>query len=69
MNRIHVYSPDYFREEKKVRVETNLYLVSSSDGELVWTAITDTFNPTNVDKSINGLIKVVIRRMRDDGVL
>ena len=69
MNRTHVYSPDYLREEKKVRVETNLYLVSSSDGELVCTATTDTFNPTNVDKSINGLIKVVIRRMRDDGVL
>src|SRR3977135_4522091 len=35
-----VYSPDYLREEKKVRIETNLYVISSLEGELVWTGVT-----------------------------
>ena len=64
-----VYSPDYLREEKKVRIETNLYVTSSSEGELVWTGITDTFNPTNVHKAINGLVKLVVKQMGDEGVL
>ena len=64
-----VYSPDYLREEKKVRIETNLYLASSPDGKLVWTAITDTFNPSNVKKAINGLVKLVVKQMQEEGVL
>lgn len=49
-----VSTPDYLRKEKKVRIETNLYVTSSSEGELVWAGITDTFNPTNVHKAIKG---------------
>jgi hypothetical protein len=64
-----VSSPDYLRKEKKVRIETNLYVISSPDGELVWTGITDTFNPSNVDKAINELVKLVVRQMRSEGVL
>lgn len=64
-----VSSPDYLREEKKVRIETRLYETSSLEGELVWTGITDTFNPTNVHKSINGLVRLVVKQMRDEGVL
>jgi hypothetical protein len=64
-----VYSPGYLKEEKKVRIETNLYITSSNDGELVWTGITDSFNPAKVDKAINGLVKLVIKQMRSEGVL
>lgn len=64
-----VYSPDYLREEKKVRIETNFYATSTPDGELVWTGVTDTFNPSNVHKAINGLVKLVVRQMQIDGVL
>jgi hypothetical protein len=64
-----VYSPDYLREEKKVRIETNLYSISSSDGDLVWTGVTDTFNPSNVDKSIKALVKLVVKEMQSEGVL
>lgn len=64
-----VYSPGYLKEEKKVRIETNLYVTSSEDAELVWTGITDTFNPTNVDKAVNALVKLVIKQMRSEGVL
>jgi hypothetical protein len=64
-----VYSPDYLRKEKKVRIETNLYLISSEEGELAWTGVTDTFNPSNVQKSINGLVKLVVKQMQSDEAL
>jgi hypothetical protein len=64
-----VYSPDYLRQEKKVRIETNLYVISSEEGELVWTGVTDTFNPSNVHKAINGLVKLVVKQMQSEGIL
>jgi hypothetical protein len=64
-----VYSPDYLREDKTVRIETNLYVTSSPDGELVWTAITDTFNPSSAHKAINGLVKLIVKQLQNDGVL
>ena len=68
-----VYSPDYLREEKreekKVRIETNLYVISSQEGEFVWTGVTDTFNPSNIQKAINGLVKLVVKQMQIDQAL
>jgi hypothetical protein len=64
-----VYSHDYLREEKKVRIETNFYSTTSPDGDLVWTGVTDTFNPSNVKKSINALVKLVVKQMQSEGVL
>jgi hypothetical protein len=64
-----IYTPDYLKEEKKVRIETNLYAVGSGQGELVWTGFTDTFNPSNVDKEIGRLVKVVLKQMRSDGAI
>ncbi len=39
------------------------------EGELVWTGITDTFNPSNVDKAINRLVKLVVKQMQSEDVL
>jgi hypothetical protein len=64
-----VYTPGYLKEEKKVRIETNFYAISAGEGELVWTCITDTFNPANVDKAIDRLVKLVVKQMQSDGVL
>jgi hypothetical protein len=64
-----VYTPGYLKEEKKVRIETNLYVISSGEGELVWTGITDTFNPSNMDKAIDRLVKLMVKQMQRDGVL
>ncbi len=64
-----VYSPDYLREEKKVRIETNVYSTASPDGQLIWTGITDTFNPSNVHKTMKGLVKLVVTQMQSEGVL
>ena len=64
-----VYSPSYLNKEKKVRIETNLYVISSQEGELIWTGTTDTFNPSNVHKAINELVKLVVKQMQSNGVL
>jgi hypothetical protein len=64
-----VYSPGYLKKEKKVRIETNVYAVSSGEGDLVWTCITDTFNPSNVDKAIDRLVKLIVKQMQADGAL
>ena len=64
-----VYSPGYLKKEKKVRIETNLYAISSEEGDLEWTCITDTFNPSNVDKAIDRLVKLVVGQMRSESIL
>lgn len=64
-----VYSPGYLQQEKKVRIETNLYVTSARDGLLVWTGITDTFNPSNQHKAIKGLVKLVVTKMQKEEVL
>jgi hypothetical protein len=65
-----LYSPGYLQKEKKVRVETNVYFVNGApDGQLVWTGITDTLNPSNVHKVIRGLVDLVVTKMQKDDVL
>jgi len=64
-----VYAPGYLQKEKRVRIETNLYVTSEPDGQLVWTGITDTFNPSDVHKAINGLVKLVVAQMQNEDVL
>lgn len=63
-----VYSSSYLKQEKKVRIETNLYATSSTEGELVWTCVTDSFNPSSERKTIEQLVKVVARQMRSEVV-
>ena len=64
-----VYSPGYLQEEKKVRVETNVYVTTAPDGQLIWTGTTDTFNPSNVHSAIKGLVNLLVGKMQKDDVL
>lgn len=64
-----VYSPDYLREDKTVRVETNVYATTSPDGELVWTGVSDTFNPRSADKAIEGVSKLIVTELQKEAVL
>lgn len=63
-----VYSPDYLREDKTVRIETNLYATSTPEGQFVWTGISDTFNPRSAPKVIDGVVKLVAKELEKDGV-
>jgi hypothetical protein len=64
-----VYSPDYLRNETTVRVETNLYSVTPPNEDLVWTAVSDSFDPKNADKAIAGLVKLVVKQLEKEGIL
>lgn len=64
-----VYTPGYLREEKKVRIETNLYSTSGPQGELVWTAISDTFDPASAKKAIDGVVKLVVKELEKEKVI
>jgi hypothetical protein len=64
-----VYSPGYLRNDTTVRIETNLYDVTSPNEELVWTGVSDSFNPKNADKVIAGLVKLVVKRLEKEAIL
>jgi hypothetical protein len=65
-----VYSPDYLREDRTVRVETSLYGTTTPQGDLVWTGISETFNPDpkKVDKAINAVVQVVVQELKKEGI-
>jgi hypothetical protein len=64
-----VYSPDYLREDKTVRIETSVYDTRSPEGTIVWTGISDTFNPRSADKAIDGVTKLIVKELVKDGIL
>lgn len=64
-----VYDPGYTREDTTVMVETNVYATSKPDGDLVWTGVSESFNPKSAKKVADGLIKEVPKQMEKDGLL
>ena len=64
-----IYDPGYEREDTTVSVETNVYATSKPDGDLVWTGISDSFNPKSAKKVADGLVKEVPKQMEKDGLL
>jgi hypothetical protein len=64
-----VYDPGYTTEDTTVRVETNVYATSQQDGDLVWTGVSDSFNPKSAKKVADGLVKEVPKQMEKDGLL
>jgi hypothetical protein len=64
-----VYDPGYKREDTTVSVETNVYATSKPDGDLVWTGVSNSFNPKSAEKVADGLVKVVPKQMEKDGLL
>jgi len=64
-----VYDPGYTREDTTVSVETNVYATRLPDGDLVWTGISNSFNPKSAKKVADSLVKEVPRQMEKDGLL
>jgi hypothetical protein len=64
-----VYSPGYLQKDTTVRVETNLYAVTEPEGVLLWTGMSDTFNPSSAHKVIDGLVKLVVKEFEDMGII
>jgi hypothetical protein len=64
-----MYDPGYERTDITVRVETNVYATSKPDGDLVWTGVSDSFNPKSAKKVADALVKEVPKQMEKDGLL
>jgi hypothetical protein len=64
-----VYDPGYTWEDTTVSVETNVYDTRPPDGNLVWTGVSNSFNPKSAKKVADGLAKEVPRQMEKDGLL
>jgi hypothetical protein len=64
-----IYDPGYEREDTTVSVETNVYATSKPDGDLVWTGVSESFNPKSAKKVADGLVREVPKRMEKDGLL
>lgn len=64
-----VYTPGYLKEEKKIRIETNFYSTEGLDGQLVWTGMSDTFNPSSTTKAIDSVVKLVAAELEKQQLL
>ena len=64
-----MYDPGYEREDITVSVETNVYATDKPDGDLVWTGVSDSFNPKSAKKVADSLVKEVPKQMEKDGLL
>jgi hypothetical protein len=64
-----VYSPGYLRADTAVRVETNFYSATLPNGELIWTGTSDSFNPKSAQKAIDGIVKLIVKELKKQGVL
>ena len=62
-----VWAPGYLREERIVKVETLIY--SLDDDQLVWAAVSSTFEPMHIESFIAELAVAVSERMAKDGLI
>lgn len=68
-NRSHsfVYTQGNSVTDSVLRIDTKLY--NASTEKLIWSAKTESFNPTSSDKIINELENLVVRDMKASGVI
>src|SRR5271155_4244439 len=64
-----VYTPGYLREDTAVRVETNFYSATPPNEELIWTGTSDSFNPKSAQKAIDGIVKLIVKELKKQGLL
>ena len=51
-----------------LRIETNLYATATPEGELVWTGISDSFNPSLAEKAGDAVVAVVVKDLEKEGI-
>jgi hypothetical protein len=62
-----LYSPGYYREDKVYFIETNLYDVDTE--VLLWSAQSQTYNPSGLNNFSREFAKIVVANMKDEGLL
>lgn len=63
----YTYEPGYYTEDRIYFLETNLY--DGATEELVWSAQSETYNPSSVTDFSKNFAKTITERMRKDGLL
>lgn len=62
MNYGGYYSQGYYTEDRNYIVETNVFSIAQD--KLLWSCITSTLNPTNVNKTVDEIWYAVLTRMK-----
>lgn len=62
-----MYSPNYYTQEKVYYMETNVY--DSKTEELVWSAETETVNPSNLSGFSQELANIIANKLEKDGII
>ena len=63
----YVHQPGYYTTHDVVKLETNLYEVESA--ELVWSAQSRSFAPESAKEVIDELVKLVIKDLKEKGLI
>ncbi len=61
------YSPGYYTEDNNYIIETNVFSVSQN--KLLWSGITSTLNPVDMNKTVDEVWEAVITRMKKEGFI
>jgi hypothetical protein len=64
-----VYTPGYLSEDTKVQIETRVFATTPPNGELVWIATTNSFNPDSKRKVVEDVAKLVEKELVKDHLL
>lgn len=64
---VAVHEPGYYVKHKLVYLETNLY--SASDGNLIWSARSETTNPDSATDLIDSMKSAVMKSLEEYGLL
>lgn len=62
-----VHSQGYYEQDKIYFIEINFYDASNED--LLWSAQSETYNPSSLSKFSKEFAEVVVNKMKEDGVL
>lgn len=62
-----IYSPGYYEQDKVYFIEINFYDAATED--LIWSAQSETYNPAGLPQFSKEFTKVVLNKMRQDGVI
>ncbi|MEM1405488.1 MAG: hypothetical protein AAGG59_01840 [Bacteroidota bacterium] len=61
------YEPGYYKTDTNYIIETSAFSVEKD--KLLWTAISETVNPSDIEKSVDDIMKQVYKRMIEDGFI
>ena len=64
-----IYSPGYMETETEAEVEMNFYSTEKSEGILVWTGTTNTFDAHSPPKVIRRLVKLLSEELADQKII